>query len=347
MKLLARAESGASASQKPLSDPPAARLRDAFRDSPTLPLGVALAVLFVGFGIAEPEAFLSSFNIKSLLTDASVLLLLAVGMTYVITTAGIDLSVGAVLVFSGVVSSEVMTSLGGEGWGTVFVGLLVAIAAGLAWGLVNGLLVARLRIPPLIATLGTLGTSYGLAKVITNGTDVRGAPQELVKTLGLGSLFGVVPWLVVIAAVITGVAAIWLAQTRFGRYTVAIGANPEAVRRVGVRVDLHLIKVYALCGLLAGLAGYLSLARFATTTIAGHSSDNLAVVTAVVLGGTSLFGGIGTVIGSLIGVFIPVVLQNGFVILGIQPFWQEVATGVVLVVAIYADQLRRSSREQR
>lgn len=323
------------------------RLRDAFRNSPTLPLGLALAVLFLGFGVTEPEAFLSSFNIRSLLTDASVLLLLAVGMTFVITTAGIDLSVGAVLVFSGVVSSEVMTALGGRGWGTVAVGLLVALASGLVWGLVNGLLVAKLRVPALIATLGTLGTSYGLAKVITGGTDVRGAPAELVRTVGLGSLFGLIPWLVVIAGAVTVIAAIWLAGTRFGRYTVAIGANPEAVRRVGVRVDLHLVRVYALAGLLSGLAGYLSLARFATTTIAGHSSDNLAVVTAVVLGGTSLFGGIGTVIGSLIGVFIPVVLQNGFVVLGIQPFWQEVATGVVLVIAIYADQLRRRNREQR
>ena len=142
-------------------------------------------------------------------------------------------------------------------------------------------------------------------------------------------------------------SAIVLAATRFGRYTYAIGSNEEAARRAGVNVDRHLIKVYALAGTLAGLAGFLSLARFGTTTIGGHATDNLQAIAAVVIGGTSLFGGIGTILGTVFGVFIPAVLQNGFVIVGVQPFWQQVAVGAVLIVAVYLDQLRRRSQYQR
>jgi ribose transport system permease protein len=142
------------------------------------------------------------------------------------------------------------------------------------------------------------------------------------------------------------VGGVILSQTRFGRYTYAAGSNAEALRRTGVASSRHLIKVYAVAGLLAGLAGYLSLARFATTTLGGHATDNLSTIAAVVIGGTSLFGGRGTMIGTVIGVFIPTVLQNGFVVLGVQAFWQQVAVGVVLIAAVYVDQMRRAARER-
>jgi ribose transport system permease protein len=146
---------------------------------------------------------------------------------------------------------------------------------------------------------------------------------------------------------VAAVFAVLLHATRFGRYTFAIGSNEEAARRAGIRVDRHLIKVYALMGMLSGLAGFLSLARFSTTTIGGHSTDNLQAIAAVVIGGTSLFGGVGTLLGTIFGVFIPAVLQNGFVIVGVQPFWQQVAVGAVLILAVYLDQLRRRSEYQR
>jgi ribose transport system permease protein len=167
-------------------------------------------------------------------------------------------------------------------------------------------------------------------------------PFKLIETIGSGRLFGEIPYLVIIAAVVAIIGAIVLAQTRFGRYTYAIGSNQEGARRAGVNVDLHLIKVYALGGTLAGLAGYLSLARFGTTSIGGHSTDNLDAIAAIVIGGTSLFGGVGTILGTIVGVFIPAVLRNGFVIVGVQPFWQQVAVGAVLIAAVYFDQLRRS-----
>lgn len=311
----------------------------------TIYLGLALILLIVVFSIAKPEAFLSAFNIRSVFTDASILLIVAVGATYVIATAGIDLSVGSVLVFAGVVSLKTMTALGGSGWWVVIVGLVVAIVVGAGWGIVNGLLVTKTRVPSLIATLGTLGMALGLAQVFTNGNDIGGVPKELVRGIGIGRAFGIVPWLVVIAAVVTAIGAFFLSRTRFGRHTLAIGSNPDAARRSGVRVERHLIKVYALAGLLAGLAGFLSLARFNSTTIAGHGTDNLQAITAVVLGGTSLFGGIATMFGTVIGVFIPAVLQNGFIILTVPPFWQQVAIGAVLVTAVMIDQSRRRARQ--
>ncbi|MEA2255182.1 MAG: ribose transport system permease protein [Solirubrobacteraceae bacterium] len=310
-------------------------------------IGLILVGLILVFSALSPSSFLSAANARNIATDAAVLLVLATGMTYVIITSGIDLSIGAVLVFSGVVSAKAMNAAGGDNWGVIVLGLGVALVAGLAWGLINGALIAKARIPPFVVTLGTLGASLGAALVITGGVDARSVPFKLVTTIGTGRLFGQIPWLVVIAFAVTIAFGVVLAATRFGRYTYAIGSNEEGARRAGVAVDRHLIKVYALAGTLAGLAGFLSLARFSTTTIGGHDTDNLQVIAAVVIGGTSLFGGIGTMLGSVFGVFIPAVLQNGFVILGVQPFWQQIAVGAVLVGAVYLDQLRRRSQYQR
>jgi ribose transport system permease protein len=310
-------------------------------------IGLILAGLIIVFSAIEYESFVSASNARNIATDAAVLLVLAVGMTYVIITAGIDLSVGAVLVFSGVVSAKLMNSVGGNGWGTILLGLAAALGSGFAWGFLNGFLVAKARIPALIVTLGTLGMSLGAALLITGGVDEREVPLKLVDTIGTGRVFGQIPYLVIISFSVALVFGIVLAATRFGRLTYAIGSNEEAARRAGVKVDRHLIKVYVLAGTLSGLAGFLSLARFATTTIGGHDTDNLQAIAAVVIGGTSLFGGIGTVLGSVFGVFIPAVLQNGFVIIGVQPFWQQVAVGAVLIGAVYLDQLRRRSQRQR
>ncbi len=301
-----------------------------------------LVALIVVFSVLRFEQFFAVSNARNIATDAAVLLVIATGLTYVIITAGIDLSVGAVLVFSGVIAAKVMNELGGDSWGMMIVGCIAAVLSGLAWGCLNGFLVAKAKIPSFIVTLGTLGMALGAALLITGGVDERNVPFRLIETIGSGRLFDQIPWLVIIAAVVALIGAIVLAQTRFGRYTYAIGSNEEGVRRAGVNVDRHLIKVYGLAGSLAGLAGFLSLARFGTTTIGGHSTDNLDAIAAIVIGGTSLFGGVGTIIGTVIGVFIPAVLRNGFIIVGVQPFWQQVAVGAVLIAAVYFDQLRRA-----
>jgi ribose transport system permease protein len=151
---------------------------------------------------------------------------------------------------------------------------------------------------------------------------------------------------VAVAYVIAIIAAIVLNRTRFGRYTYAIGSNAAASRRAGINVDLHLVKVYALSGLLAGVAGAMDLLRFGTASVGSHQADNLAAISATVIGGTSLFGGIGTIGGTVVGAFIPTVLRNGLVIARVQPFWQNVAIGAVLILAVYLDQRRRRAEER-
>ena len=301
-----------------------------------------LVGMIVVFSVLRFEEFFAVSNARNIATDAAVLLVIATGLTFIIITAGIDLSVGAVLVFSGVIAAKVMNGVGDDDWGVIAIGCVVSVLAGMAWGILNGFLVAKAKIPSFIVTLGTLGMALGSALLITGGIDERDVPFKLIETIGSGRLFDQVPYLTIIAAVVALIAAVVLAQTRFGRYTYAIGSNEEAVRRSGVNVDRHLIKVYGLGGTLAGLAGFLSLARFGTTTIGGHSTDNLDAIAAIVIGGTSLFGGVGTILGTVIGVFIPAVLRNGFIIVGVQPFWQQVAVGAVLIAAVYFDQLRRA-----
>jgi ribose transport system permease protein len=300
--------------------------------------------IVIVFSILQFNEFATGSNLRNVATDVSVLLVLAVGMTFVIITAGIDLSVGSVLVFSGVIAGKLMGEVGGNGWGVILIGLAGALVAGTAWGVLNGVLITKARVPPLIVTLGTLGMALGIAQVITDGVDLRDIPFKLVDTIGTGDLFGEIPYLVLIAAAVAIVFGVVLALTRFGRYTYAIGSNVEAARRAGINVDRHLIKVYALAGFLAGLAGFMNLARFSTTTIGGHSTDNLSAIAGTVLGGTSLFGGIGTIAGTVIGMFIPAVLNNGFIITGVKPFWQQVAVGAVLILAVYLDQLRRRTQ---
>jgi ribose transport system permease protein len=316
-------------------------------------IALVLLALVIVFSVLAPDSFLTFFNFQQLFIETAVLLVIAVGMTFVIITGGIDLSVGSVLIFAGMISAKTMEWMSpgqdasNAGWGTILVGLVVAVLGGSAWGLVNGLLIARAHIPPLIVTLGTLGAALGVASLLNDGTNVRTVPVELRDSLGFGTLEGNIPNLVVLAAVITVIFGFILHTTRFGRYTFAIGSNPEAARRSGIGVTRHLTFVYLLTGFLAGIAGFMSLAYFQSTTISGHTTDNLNAIAAVVMGGTSLFGGLGTILGTVIGVFIPAVLQKGFNIIGVQPYWQMIAVGAVLVAAVWFDQHRRRAQNKR
>jgi ribose transport system permease protein len=325
-----------------VEDAPVGRLQGLARLQ-ALQIVLLLAVTVGIFTALEPETFLTPFNIRGIVQNTSIYAVLGVGMTFVIITGGIDLSIGSVLVFSGVVASKAMVWQGGQGWGTVLLGTLVSCFAGLCWGLLNGVLVAKAKVPPLIVTLGTLSAALGAAQIITGGLDLRDAPKKLVDKVGFGNLFGDVPTLTVIAGLVVVGGIILLHRTRFGLHTYAIGSNAEAGRRAGIKVDRHLIKVYAFAGLLSGFAGILNLAFFQSTTIGGQSNTALNVIAGVAIGGTSLFGGVGSVFGTVIGLFIPIVLQNGFIQIGVQPFWQQVVVGAVLITVVYVDQVRRSS----
>lgn len=314
-----------------------------FNISPTYMFGVLL-VVFVTFTIINPSAFTSTGNLQNITETAAPYLVMAVAVTYLMIAGGLDLSVGSVLVFSNVIEAKVMGAVGGNGTFPVLVGLVAGLGVGAGWGLFNGFCVTKLRVPALITTLGTLGAVLGAANLLTDGNDIRSVPLSLIN-FGTGTFLGL-NYIVWIAIGFTLVLGLILHLTQFGRHTYVVGSNIEAARRAGVNVDRHLFKLYALSGAAAGLAGFLALAQFASTTISGHSTDVIIVITGVVLGGTSLFGGYGWMIGTVIGILIPTALNIGLVIANVQPFWQQVATGLILIAAVYLDQLKRRSRER-
>jgi ribose transport system permease protein len=313
--------------------------------------------LITVFSIWHGEKFFASRNFRNIALDSSQLMLLAVGMTFVIITAGIDLSVSSVLVFSAVVGAKTMSRLSGSPDQVrnyefpnqeigIPIGLAVAVLCGLGWGLVNGIVITKLKLPPFIVTLGTLGMALGLGQIISGGQTVPYVPYDVQAWIGARRFFGFLPLLVVITGIIVIIAIFTLSMTRYGRYTYAIGSNAAAARRAGINVDRHLIKVYAFNGMMAGTAGAFEVARFATASTAAHSADNLNAISAVVIGGTSLFGGMGSIVGSVVGTFIPTTLRNGLIIGGINPFWQQVAIGAILIGAVYIDQRRRKATER-
>jgi ribose transport system permease protein len=326
---------------------------------------IILLVIVAIFSLLEGTKFLSLRNFNEIAIDSSQLVVLTVGMTFVIITAGIDLSVGSVLILSSVVAAKVVIALSGTPeqialfeFPNQHIGIPVGLAAGLLTGLlcgiINGVLITRLQMPAFIVTLGMLGMALGLGQLLSGGTSVPNVPPAVQTDIGLRELIAfdvagqhlrVTPP-IVIAYGIAAIAAIVLNRTRFGRFTYAIGSNAAAARRAGIDVRWHLIKIYALSGLLAGVAGAMDLMRFGTASVGSHQADNLAAISASVIGGTSLFGGIGTIGGSVVGAFIPTVLRNGLVIARVQPFWQNVAIGAVLILAVYLDQRRRRVEER-
>lgn len=332
--------------------------------SSSFTLGILLALVAV-FSLLQGDKFFNLTNFQNIALDASQLLLLTVGVTFVIVTGGIDLSIGSVLILSAVVAAKTMVRLSGTPdevaayqFPTQEIGIPVGLAAGvltgLVAGLVNGVLVTRLKMPSFIVTLGTLGIALGIAQLLADGTTIPNVPPAIQQDIGLRELIAfdvgdqhvrLIPP-VLISAVVAVVAAVGLRRTRFGRYTYAIGSNAAAARRAGINVDRHLLKVYGLSGLLAGIAGGFDLMRFQTASVGSHQSDNLAAISAAVIGGTSLFGGLGTIGGSVIGAFIPAVLRTGLVISRVQPFWQNVAIGAVLILAVFLDQRRRRTEER-
>ncbi len=316
-----------------------------------------LATLMVVFSIMAPGKFGTTSNLTLLAQNVAILTVASVGTTFVIATAGIDLSIPSGIILGEVFAAQALSMIsapdGGKAIdvsadqtraGYILAALVAALIAGLLIGAVNGVLVAYMRIPPMLATLGTLGAGLGVALLIRKGVNVA---SYALNPVANGHVVPGMTNLVLIALLVVIVGYVGLHYSVFGRHTLAIGSSEEAARRVGLRVERHLLKVYVVGGLANGFAGFLSLAYFSTTSVGGHTTDNLQAITAVALGGTSLFGGVATIIGTLIGVWIPAVLQNGFIIIGVNPYWQMVAVGVVLVLAVWADQLRRRSQNRR
>jgi ribose transport system permease protein len=325
-------------------------------NSPVILTFGALVLMIILFSLKASGQFDTTDNFRQLAQNVAILTVVSVGTTFVIATAGVDLSIPSGIVLGEVFAVKFLhmipvgsgTAVDIDGTQThiwyILFALLGSVLAGLALGLVNGIAIGYMRIPALLATLGTLGAGLGIALLLQNG--VNTATYALDPVSG-GHAIPTVPNLITIAALAAILSAVVLNYSVFGRHTLAIGSNEEAARRVGIKVERHLVKVYALGGGMSGLAGFLSVSYFTTTSVSGHSTDNLHAITAVAIGGTSLFGGVATIFGSVIGVWIPAVLQNGFVIIGVQPYWQDVAVGFVLILAVWGDQLRRGARGRR
>ena len=280
------------------------------------------------------DSFLSVSNITNILRQVSINALIAVGMTFVILTGGIDLSVGAVMALSGTIAAGLM-SHGGSG----VLGLLVCLAIGVGFGVANGGFVAFARMPPIIVTLATMGIARGLALIYTGGYPISGLPSWI-SFFGGGLVLGVqAPIVIMVVVYILG--WVLLERTPFGRYVYAIGGNETATRLSGVRVARSKLLVYVLSGLTTAIAGIVLTGRLMSGQPNAGNGFELDAIAAVVLGGTSIAGGRGSLIGTLLGALLLGVLNNGLNMVGVDPYVQNVIKGGIILLAIYIGRERR------
>ncbi|WP_321800262.1 ABC transporter permease subunit [Burkholderia sp. BCC1988] len=309
-----------------------ANMQSLMRTAGMLPV---LVLLCIGFGFMT-DGFATLQNLSIVTQQASINIVLAAGMTFVILTGGIDLSVGSVLA-AAAVGALLASTIPGLGW----LGIPAALAIGLGFGLVNGTLIAFLRLPPFIVTLGALTAVRGIARLIGNDTTIFN-PQLQFAFIGNGSILGV-PWLVIIALVVVATSWFILRRTVLGMRIYSVGGNPEAARLSGINVRKIELFVYAASGLLAGLGALMSAARlYAANGLQLGQSYELDAIAAVILGGTSFVGGVGSIVGTLIGALIIAVLTNGLVLLGVSDIWQYIIKGLVIIGAVALDRYRQS-----
>ena len=312
-------------------------LRGLSRNQGVSLLGI-LAVMWLVLGLLSPY-FFTRDNLMEITLQTAVIAIIAAGETFIIISAGIDLSVGAVFAASAVVGGLVL-----EATGSFPLALAATVGFGALLGLTNGLLITKLWVPPFIATLGMMGVARGLALILSNGIPIYGLPDAY-KFLGQGRIFDIIPVPTVIMIIVFIVGYIIANYSRFGRFIYAIGSNAEAARLSGIKVARVLIGVYVIGGLLAGLASIIESGRLGIIQPAGGNGYELLAIGAVVIGGTSLFGGEGSIIATLIGAIIMTTLRNGLTILGVNAFWQYVVNGSIIIIAIAIDQYRRRRQQ--
>jgi ribose transport system permease protein len=297
----------------------------------------SVTILFIVLSVSSPY-FLTVQNLSSVARQTAVINIIALGMTLIMISGGIDLSVGSVMAFAGICGTTLL-----QAHFPLIPSILGAMLAGMAWGLFNSLLITLLKVSPFIATLGTMGAARGLTLVITNGMPVVKLPDSF-GFLGDGTILRVFP---VPLAILVGLALLTgfvLKYTRLGRYAYAVGSNVEAARYAGIPVRIYLVAIYTFCGALTGLAGMIESSRLMTGQPTAGQGYELSVIAAVVIGGASLSGGEGTVTGTVAGAFLMGLISNGSNLLGVSPFWQQVLIGVVIVLAVAGDELRKRRR---
>jgi fructose transport system permease protein len=302
---------------------------------------LALIVLVIVGTLLEPN-FLAPGNIANVARQAAIVGILGVGMTFVILTAGIDLSCGTVMAFGQIVMTKLAVANGIDPLLAIALGILACVA----FGFVNGAFVTGVKLPAFIVTLGTLNIAFALTHVYSNDETYSDLPSQL---LFFGRTFTVrgtdITYGVVFMFVLFGIAWYALTQTAWGRHVYAAGDNIEASRLMGIKVNRVLLSVYVLAGLTYGIAALLLVGRTELgDPNAGQTTENLDAITAVVLGGTSLFGGRGSVIGTLIGAIVVGVFRNGLTLIGVEVVWQYFVTGILVILAVSVDQLTHRSR---
>lgn len=311
---------------------------------------ISLVILMIVFAILQPR-FLTPFNLFNVMRQISIEGLIAIGMTFVILAAGIDLSVGSLLACAGLVAAMIakgntastfsLSASAAQGYGW-FPAMLAAVAVGVAGGFLQGFAITRLKVPPFVVTLGGLSAFRGAALMIAAGGPISGF-DEAYRWWGQ-SRIGPVPVPVVIFLAFAVVAHIVLRYTRYGRQVYAVGGNREAARLSGVNVRRVLLSVYVIIGFFAGLAGFVLSARLNSSEAVAGVGYELTVIASVVIGGTSLFGGIGTIFGTVIGSILIGVLVNGLVLMNVNSYIQQITIGVILVLVVAFDQFAKSRR---
>lgn len=302
-------------------------------------LGPFIALFIAcSFFAATTDRFFSGDNLSLILQQVMVVGVIAIGQTLIILTAGIDLSCGMVMALGSIVMTKLVAEMGVP----VPIAVLAGIAATAAFGLVNGLLVTRIKLPPFIVTLGTFNIAFAITQLYSNAQTVTDLPESMTwlgNTFALGSAnvsYGVV----LMIALYLGVWW-WLRETGAGRHVYAVGNNPEATRLVGIPTERVLLSVYVLAGVFYGIASLLAVARTGVGDPNAGQTENLDAITAVVLGGTSLFGGRGIILGSLAGAVVVGVLRNGLTLMGVSSVYQVLVTGILVILAVAIDQLSR------
>jgi ribose transport system permease protein len=304
--------------------------------------GVSLILLAMGFFLAVyTDTFLTSTNIFNILRAFSWIAISAFGQCMVIISFGIDLSVGSVMALAGLVSAMLLVR-----GVSVPVAVLAGLLAGLVFGFLNGLMITKGKLPPFIATLGSMFMARGLCYGVTGGWPVRGLPQAFrnlgqydIPIAGLG-----VPMPLIFMLILAALTSLFLTRTVWGYRIYAVGGNETATALSGINIDWVKIMVYSLCGLLTAIGGVLMTARLGVAAPTAADGYELDVIAAVVVGGTSMSGGEGTILGVLVGAAIMQVLRNGLVLMGISAYWLQAVQGLVIVVAIMLDQLRKRRR---
>ena len=302
------------------------------RIDPYLAILGPLAMIFMilaFMGIAEPARYFRLSNLNIILLEAALYLPLAMAMTFVITQRGIDLSIGSIAALTGIVMAFAIKSYGFPAW----IGVLIAISLGATLGLVNGLVITKFRVPDLIGTLAMDLVYRGFALVLAKGLVLARFP-DLITEIGRGRLSWFLPIPVTIGIITFLIGYFLLKRTHFGRYSIAIGSNPEAADMTGIAVDRYKIYAYVLMGAAAGLAGVMLTGKLNAIQATSAPYFNLHVIAAVVVGGTSLFGGRASMLGSFAGVLLLSMMINALVTLRIEFFWQSVASGVVIITSV-------------